>query len=134
MKKNIIHESGSRKTAMARTTVKAGKGTVKINHVDLSKWGTKMTQLRISEPIILSDGLADMLDITVNVNGGGISSQSDAIRLSIAKALNKYSNDKLREIYLAYDRNLLIADVRRRESRKPNNRGKARSRRQKSYR
>ena len=134
MKKNIIHESGSRKTAMARTTVKAGKGTVKINHLDLSKWGTKMTQLRISEPIILSDGLADVLDITVNVNGGGISSQSDAIRLSIAKALNKYSNDKLREIYLAYDRNLLIADVRRRESRKPNNRGKARSRRQKSYR
>lgn len=134
MKKDIIHQSGSRKTAMARTTVKAGKGTVKINHVDLSKWGTKMTQLRISEPIILSDGLADMLDITVNVNGGGISSQSDAIRLSIAKALNKYSNDKLREIYLAYDRNLLIADVRRRESRKPNNRGKARSRRQKSYR
>ena len=134
MKKDIIHQSGSRKTAMARTTVKAGKGTVKINHLDLSKWGTKMTQLRISEPIILSDGLADVLDITVNVNGGGISSQSDAIRLSIAKALNKYSNDKLREIYLAYDRNLLIADVRRRESRKPNNRGKARSRRQKSYR
>jgi len=134
MKKDIIHESGSRKTAMARTTIKAGKGTVKINHLDLSKWGTKMTQLRISEPIILSDGLADVLDITVNVNGGGISSQSDAIRLSIAKALNKYSKDKLREIYLAYDRNLLIADVRRRESRKPNNRGKARSRRQKSYR
>lgn len=134
MKNEIIHESGSRKTATARTTLKAGSGKVVINHISLDKWSTRVNQLKVSEPLILSDGLNEAVDITVNVNGGGPSSQADAIRLSIAKALNKYSGDKLREIYIAYDRNLLVADVRRRESRKPNNAGKARSRRQKSYR
>jgi len=134
MKNEIIHESGSRKTAIARTTLKAGSGKVLINHISLDKWSTRVNQLKVSEPLILSDGLADGVDLTINVHGGGPSSQAEAIRLSVAKALNKYSNDKLREIYLAYDRYLLVADVRQRESRKPNNLGKARSRRQKSYR
>ena len=71
----------------------------------------------------------------MNVFGGGISSQADASRLAIAKGLVEFSkNDKLKEDFLNYDRNLLVADVRRKESAKPNRHGQARAKRQKSYR
>ena len=78
--------------------------------------------------------LKDKVNIKVDVHGGGYSAQADAVRLSIAKGLVKYSNDKkLKETYLNYDRNLLIADVRVAESSKPND-SKPRAKRQKSYR
>ena len=52
-----------------------------------------------------------------------------------AKALVEYSkNSKLKEQFLEYDRNLLVADVRRKEPAKPNRHGQARAKRQKSYR
>ena len=43
-------------------------------------------------------------------------------------------NEALKDVYEEYDRHLLVADVRRKETRKPNRQGKARSKRQKSYR
>lgn len=133
-KQTIFHTSGFRKTAVARATLKPGNGKVQINHVSLDKWGNEMDRLKVKEPLLLSDGVDATVDITIRVAGGGPTSQADAIRLSIAKALNQFTNDKLRETFLAYDRNLLVADVRQRESRKPNCCGKARSKRQKSYR
>ena len=52
---------------------------------------------------------------------------------SIGKALAKFDS-KLEEVLLKYDKHLLIADVRRKETSKPNRHGKARAKRQKSYR
>ncbi len=75
------------------------------------------------------------MDISINVAGGGISSQADASRLAIAKGLVEFSkSEKLREEFLNYDRNLLVADVRRKEPAKPNRHGQARAKVQKSYR
>ena len=63
-----------------------------------------------------------------------ISGQADAARLAIAKSLVEYSKgDKLRKIFLEYDRQLLVADVRQAETSKPNV-SKPRKKRQKSYR
>jgi ribosomal protein S9 len=53
--------------------------------------------------------------------------------LAIARALVE-KDKKLKEVFLDYDRQLLVADVRQKESAKPNSHGKARAKRQKSYR
>jgi small subunit ribosomal protein S9 len=73
------------------------------------------------------------LDIDVNVMGGGVAGQAEAARLAIARALVEY-DDKLEDPFEQYDRQLLVADVRRKESSKPNCRGQARAKKQKSYR
>ena len=70
----------------------------------------------------------------VQVFGGGTTSQAEASRLAIAKGLVEFTGSKkLKQDYLDYDRHLLVADVRRREARKPND-SRARAARQKSYR
>ncbi|MCC7574613.1 30S ribosomal protein S9 [Candidatus Woesearchaeota archaeon] len=133
MSKKIINASGKRKMAIARATIKEGKPWVKINNVSLDIYEPRMAKLRIQEPLLLAGDVVKKLSISVNVYGGGMTSQADAVRLAIAKALADY-NESLRQVFLDYDRQLLVADVRRRESRKPNSHGKARAKRQKSYR
>ena len=131
--KKFNHTSGRRKRAIARATIFDGNGTILINSIPLDDYSTNIARMKILEPLVLAENLKDKVNINVNVYGGGFSAQADAVRLSIAKALVKFSNDKkLRETYLNYDRNLLIADVRMAESSKPND-SKPRANRQKSY-
>ncbi len=125
-----IHTSGKRKRAIARATVKKGIGSVKINNVFVDDYFPSMYAVRVKEPLILS-GVKDV-DIFVNVRGGGVNGQADASRLAIARALVEHDK-KLEDVFLKYDRNLLVADVRRNEPHKPN-RSKPRAKRQKSYR
>ena len=130
----IIHTSGKRKHAIARATLKEGSGRVRINKIDLDNYSTDMTRSRLKEPLLLSGELAEKVDIDVNVHGGGITGQADATRLAITCALLEYSRgEKLKKIFLDYDRTLLVADVRRNETSKPND-SKPRAKRQKSYR
>ncbi len=133
MKNKIIHTSGKRKTAVARATLKPGTGNVLINHRPLSAWGSEILRLRIQEPLILAKKHAATIDIQVNVMGGGPTGQADAIRLAIGRALVEL-DEKLQPVLLDYDRMLLVADVRRKEPAKPNSHGKARAKKQKSYR
>lgn len=133
MSKKIINTSGKRKKAVARATIKEGNALVKINNIALNVYEPQMARLRIEEPLILAGDLSKKLSISVTVHGGGITGQADAARLAIAKALAEY-NEGLRQVFLDYDRQLLVADVRRKETRKPNSHGKARAKRQKSYR
>jgi len=128
----VIQASGSRKRAVARATLRPGKGKVKINGQFLSNYGSDISRLRISEPLVLASNVAKKVDIDVSVNGGGVNGQSDAIRLAIARALVVH-DDKLKKVFDEYDRLLLVADVRRKEVCKPND-SKARAKRQKSYR
>jgi small subunit ribosomal protein S9 len=75
-----------------------------------------LSRERMYEPIILAGDVVKKIDISVDVNGGGMSAQSDAARLAIAKALVAYTkNKKLEQTYIEYDRQLLVADVRRKE-------------------
>ena len=130
----LIQTSGKRKRAIARATLDKGTGKTKINSKDISVFGTVYYRLRLNEPLIIGDKYSDKVDIDVSVQGGGVSSQTDAIRLAIATGLVEFSNDKkLEEAYLDYDRKLLVADVRRKEPAKPNF-SRARAKRQKSYR
>ena len=130
-----IITSGKRKKAIARAMIKEGKGIVRINNKLLDVYEPELLGLRIREPLLLADKLAGKVDIDVKVTGGGTASQADAVRLAIARAIVKFANDSTLEKALdEYDRNLLVADVRRKEARKPNTNSKARAKKQKSYR
>lgn len=96
---------------------------------------------RTSSRTFLSALTSSNVDIRIKVSGGGHVSQIYAIRQAIAKALVAYyakyydaaSALELRQLFISYDRTLLIADPRRCEPKKFGGRG-ARARRQKSYR
>ncbi|MFH1400005.1 MAG: 30S ribosomal protein S9 [Nanoarchaeota archaeon] len=128
---STINTSGKRKRAIARITLRKGNGIVTINGVRIENFEPAMYRMRIQEPLILS-GVKDV-DIMINVVGGGIASQAGAARLAIARALVE-QDSKLKAVFIEYDRQLLVADIRRKESAKPNSHGHARSKRQKSYR
>jgi small subunit ribosomal protein S9 len=131
----VVTVAGKRKRAIARATIRSGKGIVKINNIVLDFYEPKLSRLKLREPLIIAKDLINKVNINVNVFGGGISSQADASRLAIAKGLVEFSkNDKLKEDFLNYDRSLLVADSRFKESAKPNRHGQARAKRQKSYR
>ncbi len=135
MNNKRIQVSGTRKRAIARAVVKQGKGLVHLNNRLLATVIPKMIQLRVEESLLLADKLAQEVDIDVHVSGGGVTGQADAARLAIARGLVAYSNSNaLRQAFLEYDRQLLVADVRQKETRKPNCNSKARAKRQKSYR
>ena len=131
----FLNTSGKRKSAIARAAIKAGSGIIKINGRLLEFYEPMLARLRLQEPLMLAGEQANSVDINIRVKGGGTMSQTEAARLAIAKALTGFTKDKkLEKSFLEYDRHLLVADVRRREVRKPNTHGKARAKRQKSYR
>ncbi|MBS1267060.1 MAG: 30S ribosomal protein S9 [Candidatus Woesearchaeota archaeon] len=128
------HTSGKRKEAIARATIKKGSGKVRINKKLLETIKPEPIRLKIKEPLMLASKLGSKIDVDVTVIGGGQTSQADAARLAIARGMVEFSKDKkIEKTFLSYDRNMLVADVRRKEVNKPN-RSKARAKRQKSYR
>jgi small subunit ribosomal protein S9 len=128
-----INTVGTRKKSVARAVISDGNGTIRINSRPLGTVEPALARMKIEEPVILAGEISRKCDIDVSVIGGGVTSQAEAARLAIAKALAA-KNAKLREEFLRYDRTLLVADVRQRESRKPNRHGNARGKTQKSYR
>jgi small subunit ribosomal protein S9 len=127
-----IHKSGKRKTSIAKATLNQGKGTVRINSKLLENHTPEIAKMKIMEPLLLAGDQIKGFNISVSVNGGGWSSQADASRLAIARCLVE-TNKNLKKKFLDYDRHLLVADTRRKETCKPND-SKARAKRQKSYR
>lgn len=130
----IINESGKRKTAIARVTIKKGAGRVRINKKPLKIIEPELARLKITEPLTIANDLVNGIDIEVSVKGGGVIGQADAVRTAIARGLVRWAdNSSLREEFLRYDRNLLVSDARQKERKKFGGRG-ARAKRQKSYR
>ena len=128
-----VNTVGTRKKSVARAVMKDGTGTIRVNSMLLMNIEPAMARMKMEEPLILAGDISKKYDIDVSIFGGGCNSQAEAARLAIAKALVA-KNAKLREEFLRYDRTLLVADVRQRESRKPNRHGNARGKTQKSYR
>ncbi len=127
--------SGKRKTAVAKATIEEGNGVVTFNKKPLT-FLSDLQQLEISEPLVIANDVLGGLkfNIALNVIGGGIACQVEAGRLAIAKAIVKFTkNDDVKNAFLAYDRNMLVADTRRKEACKPGD-SKARSMRQTSFR
>lgn len=134
-KKKVLLTSGKRKTAIARATVRAGKGRVRINNVPVEILEPKISREMILEPLRQAgDEVWKQLDIDIKVSGGGYMGQAEATRTAIARALLKWTKSAhLRRVFSVYDRTLIAGDPRRRESKKFGGPG-ARARDQKSYR
>ncbi len=127
--------SGKRKTAIAKATIVPGDGKIIINKAPYQNL-PYIRGLMVQEPVEIAKQVLGNFnfDLDIKVSGGGQESQIEAARLAIAKALVKSTKSvELKKAFLAYDRNLFVADTRRKEAYKPGD-SKARRKRQKSYR
>ncbi len=140
-KEKIVNTSGKRKTAIARATVRKGKGRIRVNSAPIEILEPALARRKAVEPVQIAEAMnriADV-DIAIDVDGGGIMGQVDAIRTAIARGLVQYNggaegeDEELRDTFLRFDRSLLVNDPRRKEPKHQMGRG-ARKKWQKSYR
>ena len=83
----IIHTIGRRKASVARIYMSKGKGNITVNGKDFKEYFPVDTmQYKLEQPFNIAD-LAGKFDVKVNVNGGGTTGQTEAIRLAISRAL-----------------------------------------------
>lgn len=83
----VIHKIGRRKTAVARVYLSGGKGNITINDRDLENYfPTATLQYKVKQAFSLT-GTEDNYDVKVNVYGGGITGQAEAIRLALSRAM-----------------------------------------------
>lgn len=130
---NIV-ERGKRKQSIARATIKAGNGNVRINSQNLEAISNRYVKEMIREPLNIAKEITPKVDISVSVRGGGEIGQAQAARTAVARALVKYADDAtLKEKMNQRDRFMIAEDSRRIEPKKYKG-PKARARFQKSYR
>src|SRR5690606_9170082 len=120
---STVHKIGRRKTSVARVYVKPGSGVITINKKDSKDYfGTDVLVYKLNQPFLLTE-TAGQYDVTVNVFGGGITGQAEAIRLAVSRALCEI-NAEFR--LLLKPHGLLTRDARMVERKKPGQK-KARS-------
>ena len=133
-KQKII--SGKRKTAVAKLRISEGSGKIFYNCLPHTELGL-FHKLALSEPIRIYQaelGPEINYDFHITTKSGGKEGQIQAARLAIAKALLQITgSDILKKAFVKYDRNMIVPDSRRKETRKPGD-SKARAKRQKSFR
>lgn len=90
---SIVHKIGRRKTAVARVYLSEGSGKVTINKRDLENYFTTATlQYKVNQAFELTETLGKY-DVKVNVFGGGITGQAEAVRMAISRALCEIDNE-----------------------------------------
>jgi small subunit ribosomal protein S9 len=129
---------GWRKTAVARAYIRSGKGVIRVNNKPIMLLEPEEARIIAEEPLLIANllhpDLLKSVDIDVDVHGGGVMGQAQAVRMAIARALVKWSKDKkLESVFREYDRTMLVGDPRQTEPKKFGGPG-PRRRRQKSYR
>jgi len=119
-----INAIGRRKAAVARVYISDGKGNITINGKDYKDYfGQDTLQYVVTQPLILLNA-ADRYDITVNLEGGGVRGQAEALRLGIARALIRIDEENKKTLKA---NGFVTRDPREVERKKPG-RPKARKR------
>jgi small subunit ribosomal protein S9 len=109
------YATGRRKTSTARVFLRPGTGAITVNHREFANYfPTEMLRMNVRRPLVLTE-TGDKFDIVATVDGGGVNSQSGAVRLGIARALTEF-NAELRKA-LKKD-GLLTSDSRVKERKK----------------
>ncbi len=131
----IINTSGKNKTAIARAKITEGVGRIRVNKKPIEIYEPEIARLKILEAVaFMSDSVTSKIDINVNVRGGGVMGQANAVRTAIGKGIVEWTGDlAVKDAMLAYDRSLLVNDSRQKETKKFGGPG-ARAKSQKSYR
>jgi len=121
---DMIQAVGRRKTSVARVILRPGKGEWSVNGRALSEYFPRPTyQQRVEGPLEVTEA-EGQYDVFVRVNGGGLTGQSDSIRLGLARALVEDDEDRRS---ILRDHGMLTRDARQVERKKPG-RPKARKR------
>ena len=112
----MINAIGRRKSAVARVYVTEGTGKITINKVELSKYfPSAILQYVVKQPLLALDAV-EKYDIKANLDGGGFTGQSQALRLAIARALVKINAEDKKALK---DKGFLTRDSRAVERKKP---------------
>lgn len=120
----VINATGRRKSAVARVYLTPGKGNITVNDRDYKEYfGHEILSSVVTQPLVLLN-VAEKYDIKANLDGGGIKSQAEALRLGISRALVKV-DPEFRSVLK--DNGFLTRDPREVERKKPG-RPKARKR------
>ena len=120
----VINAIGRRKSAIARVYMSEGTGKITINKVDITEYfPSAILQYVVKQPLELLEATGKY-DIKANLDGGGFTSQSQALRLAIARALVKVDAEDKKKLK---DQGFLTRDAREVERKKPG-RPKARRR------
>ena len=119
-----INTIGRRKAAVARVYLSDGKGNITINGRDYKEYfGAKTLQYVVTQPLVLLN-VADKYDVVVNLDGGGVKGQAEALRLGITRALVKIDEENKKPLKAS---GFITRDPREVERKKPG-RPKARKR------
>jgi len=115
MPKPLIQSTGRRKRAVARVRIRAGAGVITVNKRPIADYFPSAThQMLITEPLRVTN-TADVYDIDVTMDGGGVSGQAGALRLGIARALVELDPEQRIPLKRA---GFLTRDAREKESKK----------------
>ncbi|TKC12853.1 30S ribosomal protein S9 [Pedobacter polaris] len=113
---SVTNTSGRRKTAVARIYLKEGNGTITVNGKDHKVYfPTLPLQYIVNQSFEVSE-LIGKYDVNVNVNGGGVKGQAEAVRLAIAKAIVELDAEKKPALRA---KGLMTRDMRMVERKKP---------------
>lgn len=112
--------TGRRKTSVARVRIKAGKGELQINNRELTKYFTRPQDINAVIAPLKATDTQKSIDVLVNVKGGGITGQSGAVMLGIARALKSYDPNLIQKLR---DGGYLTRDGRMVERKKPGQSG-----------
>jgi small subunit ribosomal protein S9 len=121
----VVNTIGRRKSAIARVHIKEGKGNIVVNNRDYKEYfPLEQLQYIVNQPLQLTESIGKY-DIKVNLDGGGIRGQAEALRLAITRALVEIDAESNKNILKS--NKLLTRDPREVERKKPG-RPKARKR------
>ncbi|MBT8188047.1 MAG: 30S ribosomal protein S9 [Croceitalea sp.] len=83
----VVHKIGRRKTAVARVYVSEGKGNITVNKRKFEEYfGTPTLQYKVKQPFTMTETDGNF-DVKINVFGGGITGQAEAVRLALSRAM-----------------------------------------------
>ena len=112
----IVNAIGRRKSAVARVYVSEGTGKIMINKRDITEFfPSAILQYVVKQPLELLQ-VAEKYDIKANLDGGGFTGQSQALRLAIARALVKINAEDKKALKV---QGFLTRDSRSVERKKP---------------
>lgn len=112
----VVNTLGRRKSAVARIYVNEGKGNITINKREFKEYfPTTTLQYIVTQPLNLVEA-AEKYDIIVNLDGGGIKGQAEALRLAITRALMQIDPESRKELKAA---GFVTRDPREVERKKP---------------
>lgn len=97
----VVNTIGRRKAAIARIYVNEGKGNITVNKRDFKEYfPTSTLQYIVLQPLNLMEA-AEKYDIKVNLGGGGVKGQAEALRLAITRALMEIDPESRKELKAA---------------------------------